>query len=348
MIRQEYILDFIRQRGQARSSEIHEEVIKRGEKASLVTIKRRLSQLEQEGVLLVSGKGPATAYSLSNYGKLTSEVDTAAYCATEPDKRSGAQNYNFELFEALNFDLFSKAEKEKLTAATKFYKTRAKNVSQLIHQKELERFIIELSWKSSRIEGNTYSLLDTEALIQRGTEAPGHNHEEATMILNHKQAFAFIYEHQEKFKTLSRSNIEDVHKLLVADLGVKPNLRSHPVGVTGSRYRPLDNQHQLAEALDKLCLTVAGSADGYVKSLITLGGLSYLQPFEDGNKRTARLMANALLLAHNLAPLSYRSVDEPSYREAMIVFYELNSLIPLKKIFVEQYDFAARNYLLGG
>lgn len=82
----------------------------------------------------------------------------------------------------------------------------------------------------------------------------------------------------------------------------------------------------------------------YSKALVALLGISYVQPFEDGNKRTARLMANALLLAHRLIPLSYRSVDEKQYRDATIVFYELNSIIPFKKIFINQYDFAARNY----
>ncbi len=84
----------------------------------------------------------------------------------------------------------------------------------------------------------------------------------------------------------------------------------------------------------------------YAKALLTLLGISYIQPFEDGNKRTARLMANAILLAHSCAPLSYRSVDENDYREAMLVFYELNSIMPFKKIFIDQYMFAAENYLV--
>ncbi|MEK7530034.1 MAG: Fic family protein, partial [Patescibacteria group bacterium] len=84
----------------------------------------------------------------------------------------------------------------------------------------------------------------------------------------------------------------------------------------------------------------------YAKALVALVGVSYIQPFEDGNKRTSRLMADALLLTHGYAPLSYRSVNEKEYREAMLVFYELNSLPPIKRIFITQYDFAARNYLV--
>ena len=86
--------------------------------------------------------------------------------------------------------------------------------------------------------------------------------------------------------------------------------------------------------------------DGYAKALITILGISYIQPFEDGNKRTARLVANAILLAHGLAPLSYRSIEEKTYKEATLVFYELNSFVSLKKLFVDQYNFAARNYLV--
>ncbi|MBI2100971.1 MAG: Fic family protein [Candidatus Vogelbacteria bacterium] len=347
MTRKEIVLNLVRERGQARSSEVYDGLVKNNEKVSLVTIKRLLSQLEKAGLLAVAGKGPATVYTLSERGQLTSEIDVAAYCAIEPDKRSGARSYNFKLFDALNFNPFSEAEQERLSRATAFYQNRIKGVSEPIHQKELERFIIELAWKSSRIEGNTYSLLDTEALVLRGAEAPGHSRAEAQMILNHKRAFAFIYQHREKFITLTRANIEEVHKLLVADLGVRHNLRQKPVGVVGSLYRPLDNEHQIREALEKLASAVARQADSYAKALATLLGISYLQPFEDGNKRTGRLLANAVLLAGGLAPLSYRSVEEKSYREALIVFYELNSLMPFKKIFVEQYDFAARNYLIG-
>lgn len=121
-------------------------------------------------------------------------------------------------------------------------------------------------------------------------------------------------------------------------------LRRSPVGVTGSRYQPLDNIHQITDAIQALTKAVARMKKPYAKALLALAGISYIQSFDDGNKRTSRLMASALLLAHGCAPLSYRSVNEDAYREAMLVFYELNSLAPFKKIFIEQYDFAARNY----
>lgn len=339
------IIEIIRILKKARSSDVYSKFVKKGEQISIVTVKRALSRLESEGILVISGTGPATAYSLSDFGKLMTDVDAAEYCAKEPDSRYGVRAYNFNLFSALNFDPFLKPEKELMDSATDFYHNRVSNISETIHKKELERFVIELSWKSSKIEGNTYTLLDTERLILHGIQAPGHSKDEAVMILNHKEAFSYMHEHKEKFQTLTRSNMEDVHKILVRGLNVKNNLRSKPVGIIGSIYRPLDNEQQIGEAIEALSSAVSRMPYGYARALIALLGISYVQPFEDGNKRTARLMANAILLAHGLAPLSYRSVEEKNYREAMLVFYELNSLVPLKKIFIEQYDFAARNYL---
>ena len=143
---------------------------------------------------------------------------------------------------------------------------------------------------------------------------------------------------------LTRANLEQLHGILVKDLSVGLGFRKKLVGVVGSKYRPLDNIYQIQEAVDMLAATVAKMQTPYGKALAALLGISYIQPFEDGNKRTARLMANALLLAHGCAPLSYRSVEEKDYREATLVFYELNSLLPFKQIFVEQYEFAAKNY----
>ena len=128
------------------------------------------------------------------------------------------------------------------------------------------------------------------------------------------------------------------------DLNVGRGLRKGLVGVTGSKYRPLDNIYQIRDAVDALSHAIAKVKTPYAKALIALLGISYIQPFEDENKRTSRPMADALLVAHRCAPLSYRSVDENEYREAMLVFYELNSIVPFKKIFITQYEFAAKNY----
>lgn len=341
------IFEFLFRNPSARSSDIHEFILGQGEiEVSLVTIKRLLARLCKEHLLSVSGKGPATRYSLTPLGKLSATVDATAYGAEEPDTRFGLTSFQFDLFPALVSDPFTADERAMLETATERYVKRSKEVSATLHQKELERFVIELSWKSSRIEGNTYTLLDTEKLLLYGEEAAGHTKDEATMILNHKAAFSYIYEHRNAFKAPSRSTIEEVHTLLTNDLPIARNLRSSAVGVIGSRYRPLDNRYQIEEALTALLGTVERMPHGYAKALVTLIGLSYIQAFEDGNKRTARLVGNAVLLAYGLSPLSYRSVREEEYREATLVFYELNSLEPFKRLFIEQYRFASEHYLL--
>jgi len=342
--KQQNIMAVFLKKETARSSEAHAETIKSGENVSLVTVKRVLSKLTEAGVLTAVGSGRSRAYRLSALGRIFVEVDVHKYCSLEPDKRYGFNRYNFDLLPNLPPDIFTDDELQILNSATAEYKTRTKQLSPTIQKKELERLIIELSWKSSKIEGNTYTLLDTEKLILENKEAPGHNRKETQMILNHKDAFNFIRANAAQFKTITRKNLEELHAILVKNLSVGLGLRSKPVGVIGSIYRPLDNIYQITEAIDALAAAVSRASTAYAKALGALLGIGYIQPFEDGNKRTGRLMANALLLAHGLAPLSYRSVDENEYREAMMVFYELNSAMPLKKIFISQYDFAARNY----
>lgn len=342
--KQQKILSILLSKGTLPSSAIFQELQENGEGPALVTVKRALSEMATRGLLSIAGAGPSTSYEINALGRLAADVDARAYCAVEPDKRYGFSAFNFDLLTAFPSDIFSAGELETLTNATAEYHRRTADISPAIQKKELERLVIELSWKSSRIEGNTYTLLDTEKLILENKEAPGHSKEEALMILNHKEAFGYIHEHKDVFKTLSRSNLEDVHSLLVKDLSVGLGLRKKGVGVLGSKYKPLDTVYQITEAVDELGRTVSRMSTPYGKALTALLGISYIQPFEDGNKRTSRLMGNALLMARGCAPLSYRSIDEEEYREALLVFYELNAIAPFKKLFIEQYDFAARNY----
>ena len=343
-VNQQNIFVILIKGGAFSSSQIHAELLNKGDKISLVTVKRELSELKGLELINSSGSGRSVKYSISSLGRIVTDINAKEYCAVEPDKRYGLTQYNFDLFNGFPNEIFSDSEIQGMNSATDVYRNNIKSISQTLLEKEVERFVIELSWKSSKIEGNTYTLLDTERLISKGLEAAGHDEKEAKMILNHKAAFKCIRENSNHFKELTASNLEEVHKLLIKDLNIDHGLREKAVGVTGSIYRPLDNIHQIREAVDILCGTVKKIESAYAKSLVALLGLSYIQPFEDGNKRTSRLMANALLLSHGYAPLSYRSVDENEYREAMLVFYELNSIVPFKKIFVEQYTFAAKHY----
>ncbi|MFH0951081.1 MAG: Fic family protein [bacterium] len=326
------------------SSKIHQAIMQNKGKVALITIKRLLSQMVKDDLLIITGSGRTTEYSIGVKGRLLTDIDAQEYCSVEPDKRIGLNHYNFDLLAKMPQDIFSTEELQQLEASTIAYRENIEDLSPTIAKKELERLIIELSWKSSKIEGNTYTLLDTERLILENKIAPGHDRAEAQMILNHKEAFNYVRQYADKFKTLTRKNLEELHTLLVKDLSVPSGLRQKPVGVLGSVYQPLDNKQQITEAIEALSKAVTNMPNPYAKALIAILGLSYIQPFEDGNKRTSRLLANALLLAYGCAPLSYRSVDENQYREATLVFYELNSLIPFKQIFIAQYKFAAKNY----
>lgn len=341
--RQKILLLFLQQ-GFLSSSQVHEELTKLGEETALITVKRELSQMVADGLLVAEGAGRSRGYRIGISGRIFANVNGHEYCTIEPDKRYGLEKFNFELLPGLPADIFSEKEMKTLTDATNEYQHRTKDASAVIQKKELERLIIELSWKSSKIEGNTYTLLDTEKLILENKEAVGHDKIESVMILNHKDAFNFVLENSNDFRILTRANLEKLHSILIKDMSVGTGLRKNPVGVTGSKYRPLDNIYQIQEAVDALSSAVSRMETPYAKALIAQLGISYIQPFEDGNKRTARLMTNALLLAYGCAPLSYRSVDENDYREGMLVFYELNSIVPFKSIFISQYEFAAKNY----
>jgi fido (protein-threonine AMPylation protein) len=342
--KQQKILYFLLKESEISSSRIHAEIIKTEEKSSLVTIKRLLKEMVDSEILQISGSGRSTVYLITAFGRMVADINAKEYCSIEPDKRFGQKRFNFDLLPSFKDDIFDEQEKTKLESATAVYRQAISEISETIRKKEWERMVIELSWKSSRIEGNTYTLLDTEKLILENKAAAGKTREETQMVLNHKEAFDFIRLNSVKFKAINRRNMEEVHAILIKDLGVGTGLRKKSVGVVGSAYHPLDNIHQIGEAVEQFSAAVSRVASPYAKALLALAGISYIQPFEDGNKRTGRLMANALLMAHGLSPLSYRSVDESDYREALLVFYELNSIVPIKKIFVEQYDFASRNY----
>jgi len=338
------ILSILLKKEKKSSSDIYVLLSEKKDKISLVTVKRILTEMKDLGLLEISGAGRSTAYSLSILGRVFADVDAREYCAVEPDQRYGLSVYNFNLFPNFPVSLLSEGELRQMEDATEEYRKRKQGQSEAIRKKELERLIIELSWKSSKIEGNTYTLLDTEKLILENKAATGKSREETQMILNHKDAFEFVLANSGRFKRINRALIEELHKIIVKGFGVGLNLRRKPVGVVGSIYRPLDNEYQISEAFDNLLPVLEKVETPYAKALLAKIGIAYIQPFEDGNKRTSRLMANGVLLAYGLAPLSYRSVDESEYREAMLVFYELNSIVPIKKIFISQYDFAARNY----
>lgn len=322
------------------SSQVHDNL----SNISLVTVKRRLSELTEMGLLTQSGAGRSVTYNLSEKGLLLKPIDAESYLRLDPDTRSHGTSFNFSLFEKPYVHLFADEELTAIETATKTYKNNAKYADQSIHNKELLRFIIEFSWKTTQIEGNTYDLLSTERLLRYGEKSKNNTEYEAQMILNQKEALEFILDDLSAWQNPDIAKLEKLHSIVCKNLGISKNLRKGLIGITGTSYRPLDNEFQIREALKNLLTWVQSTDNIYEKTLLGILGVSYIQPFADGNKRTSRLLGNAILLSSRLAPLSYRSVDDKTYKEAMLVFYEQNSIVPFKKLFIEQYMFACQNY----
>ena len=203
---------------------------------------------------------------------------------------------------------------------------------------------IDLSWKSSQIEGNTYSLLETERLLKEKETASGKPKDDAVMLLNHKEALNFIIEHPDYVVPLNIRSMEDIHSILIKDLDVDRNIRQSRVGISGTNYVPLDNEYQIREALDAMCNLINMKENPLEKSLLSFVLLSYIQAFVDGNKRTARIVSNAVLIAAGYCPISFRTVDSIEYKEAMLIFYELNNISAFKRIFISQFEFAVKTY----
>lgn len=322
------------------SSQVHKQLTD----ISLVTVKRRLAELVASGLLAQNGAGRSVTYTLTTKGTLLRPIDTSSYLKLNPDSRNSGSLFNFDIFEPPYEQLFTEKELQQLEAATKTYHSNAKNSDSSIYSKELLRFIVEFSWKTSQIEGNTYDLLSTERLLRYGEKSSTNTEYEAQMILNQKEALEFILDDLSSWATPTITQLEQLHGIVAKNLNISPNLRRSLIGITGTNYRPLENQFQIREALEQLFKWIQTTDNTYERSLLGVLGISYIQPFVDGNKRTARLLGNAILLSEGLAPLSYRSVDDKSYKEATLVFYEQNSIVPFKELYISQYVFSTNNY----
>ena len=310
------------------------------------TMKRLLSAAVKEGNIETAGRGPATKYKLTPQAHVTMPLDLATYFDKDIDEREVQESFNFDLIRDVlpKVEIFTKEELEVLNDAQIEFEKNTEGMTELEYRKEMERLGVDLSWKSSQIEGNTYSLLETERLLKDKQTASGKTKEEAIMLLNHKDALDFVLDIPDYLKELSVHRIEDIHSILTKELEVDRNIRHRRVGITGTNYRPLDNEFQIREALEDTCTLVNGKDNVFEKALLTLVLLSYIQAFVDGNKRTARITSNAILIANGYCPISFRTVDSIDYKKAMLIFYEQNNIAAFKKIFIEQFLFAVKTY----
>ena len=305
-----------------------------------------LAEGVQKGYLSVKGQARATRYLITPKARLLRTVDLETYYAVEMDQRQMQTAYNFALIQGIlpKVDIFTEDEMQFLATCMETFAMRMRDYPKELYLKEMERLGIDLSWKSSEIEGNTYTLLETVNLLKDQIEAKGRSPEETTMLLNHKEALKAIVEQPDYFKTLSLARIEDVHNILIQNLGVERSVRHIRVGISGTNYRPLEVESQIREAIQDMCDLVNGKHNPYEKALLTLLLTSYIQPFSDGNKRSSRLLANALLISYGCCPLSFRTVEANDYRAALLLFYEQNNLSEFKKIFLNQVAFAMKEY----
>ena len=211
----------------------------------------------------------------------------------------------------------------------------------------LNRLLIDLSWNSSRLEGNTYSLLDTTRLIELGEAAEGRDRLEAQMIVNHKDAIEFLVNNAEAIG-FNRYTILNLHGILAQNLLPDPaapgRLRRMGVGIGKSTFHPLELPHLIEECFNQVLDTAAAIQDPFEQALFAMVQLPYLQPFDDVNKRVSRLAANIPFIKSNLSPLSFIDVPRALYMDSILGVYELNKVDLLRDVFIWAYERSAARY----
>ena len=211
----------------------------------------------------------------------------------------------------------------------------------------INRLLIDLSWNSSRLEGNTYSLLETQRLLEFGEATEGRQAIEAQMILNHKAAIELLVE-QASDVGFNSYTILNLHALLSDNLLADPEacgrLRAIPVGISGNVYHPLQIPQLINECFQQLLDTAEAIVDPFEQAFFAMVHLPYLQPFEDVNKRVSRLAANISLVCKNVCPLSFVDVPEQAYVDGLLGVYELNRIELLRDVFTWAYERSCARY----
>jgi hypothetical protein len=326
------------------------------------TLQRRLEQMKQTGMVSISGKGKSTRYHLieikdkvedtkDQTGQaipLSNESRKILPIVSRPELERKPVGYNRDFLELYKPKVTSYLRPEETKKLFQLGKTVDQDqVAGTYATEILQRLLIDLSYNSSRLEGNTYSLLDTERLIKLGEVADSKSAMEAQMILNHKDAIEFIVQSAEEIG-LNRYTITNLHALLSNNLLPNPaatgRLRSFGVDIGKSVYTPLA-MPQLIEEMFELILEKARQIENpFEQAFFIMVHLPYLQPFEDVNKRVSRLAANIPLNAHNLSPLSFVDVPDDLYIRGLLAVYELNRVELLKDVFLWAYERSSARY----
>lgn len=313
------------------------------------TVRRWLSTMVENGLVEVYGSKRATKYSMAKKLGGSDLVSNGCFSSESLKIIQQLQRPQYERQPVTYSDVWFSNYKPNVThyiplnLRQRLY-TAGKRFRQELpagtyaHQ-IFNRLLIDLSYNSSRLEGNTYSLLDTQKLLLEGTSAAGKLDEEKIMILNHKEAIRYLVETAPKLN-VSTETIYTLHYLLSDGLLEAPysgKVRDHAVRVTNSTYIPFEDPKQLEVRLLRIAENAALIADPFEQSLFLLIHISYLQAFSDVNKRTARLCANIPLIKNNLVPLSFNDIEKDDYISAIIAIYELQDVRPLLDLYVFSY-----------
>jgi len=328
------------------------------------TLQRRLSKLVNDKLVIREGKGPSTCYLLSemqadsdnnleatqadDYIPVSPEAEALRNAIKKPLQNRNPVGYNREFLADYipNETLYLS---EKLSA--ELYKfgnvTSQKQPAGTYVRKIFNRLLIDLSWNSSRLEGNTYSLLETERLLEAGASADGKDMREAQMILNHKGAIELLAEPSND-TGFNRYTILNLHALLSENLLPDPQasgrIREIAVGVGRTAYHPLEVPQMINDCFNIMLEKATAIQNPFEQAFFIMVHLPYLQPFEDVNKRVSRLAANIPLIRKNLCPLSFVDLPQRAYIDGILAVYELNRIELLRDVFVWAYKRSCARY----
>ena len=334
------------------------------------TLQRRLSHLEEDGRIRVSGSGKGTRYfpatpaaggeiakpvppvatgdPTTDRDWLSPEAITIRHRVTLPPSKRRPVGYDpsfLTSYQPNTSHYLPSATRNRLAEIGQVGLTDLPAGTYL--RQILDRLLIDLAWNSSRLEGNTYSLLETQRLLELGESADGKASQEAQMILNHKAAIEMLSEQAEEIG-FNRYTVCNLHALLSDNLLSDPaacgRLRSRPVGISGTVFHPLEVPQQIEENFLLILNKASAIKDPFEAAFFVMVQLPYLQAFEDVNKRVSRLAANIPMIRHNFCPLSFVDVEADDYVSALIGVYELNRIEYMRDVFVWAYTRSAQRY----
>ena len=309
--------------------------------SSDTTVWRALRKLVDNGQLEISGRGRGTTYTIAGSSVVRSHLQT-------PYNRRPPVEHKPHFLDAYIPDktfYLSEDIRQMLTNAGSPVDTPMP--AGTFARRVLEQLLVDLSWASSRMEGNTYDILQTERLIRYGEAVEGKDRKEALMILNHKEAIQYVVENLFEIQ-MTRADLFAIHALLaeglLSDPAMAGRLRAMPVGISHSSYKPLDDAVTISEEFDILLEKAAAITDPFEQSFFLMVHIPYVQGFVDINKRTSRVASNIPLLKADLAPMSFMTMNDADYIDGLIGIYELNNVALLREVYVESYLASSERY----